>query len=179
MINQMNLTRWIFSDSLFVGLFWVLGSILEAANQKTPASVFLVAFTILIAFLIFFVHFKAFSQFLKKAPNRDISISKYYIINIIIAYFLLVPAFGVLTYLFILAKYGSKIEGTGIALALVAIWFPLWWFIPVGKNRGHILNIESWKSAFNIQDVIPMLLLAEVLVNLAATDRRRSPYYQN
>ena len=132
----MNATRWIFSVSLFVGLFWALGFFLEAVSQKEPSIVFLLAFAILIAFLFCFVLFKMFPQFLKKAPNRDISVSKYYIINIIIAYFLLVPAFGIFTYLFILAKDGSKVEGTGIAVALVAIWFPLWWFIPVGLTLG-------------------------------------------
>ncbi len=132
----MNATRWIFSVSLFVGLFWALGFFLEAVSQKEPSIVFLLAFAILIAFLICFVLFKMFPQFLKKARNKDISVSKYYIINIIIAYFLLVPAFGIFTYLFILAKDGSKVEGTGIAVALVAIWFPLWWFIPVGLTLG-------------------------------------------
>lgn len=144
----MNIARWIFSISLFLGLFWVLGFVLEAATESEPSIIILTILAFITTAIFCLLLFKTFHNFLKKEQVENIPALKYYIISVIASYFLLVPIFGVIAYVFVLLKEGTGAQGAGIAITLLALWFPLWWFVPVGLTVGWFLYKRTYHKNY-------------------------------
>ena len=133
------MTRWIFSISFAIGLFWLLGFILEPIGGKEPSVFVIIIVSLLITAFFSYFLFKFSPNFLKTFPASYISTTKYYILSIISSYFLLIPLCALLAYLLI-AVFGieSSHNESNIFIVLFAIWFPLWWFVPVGLTIGWL-----------------------------------------
>lgn len=135
----MNITRWIFSINLIIGLFWLTGFILEPIIQKEPSMIILSTLSILVSFLVSFFLFRLIPNFLKPFPDSLISNTRYYILSIIASYFLLVPVFALISYLIVVFWGNIHHNESTILIALFSIWMPLWWFVPVGLSFGWII----------------------------------------
>jgi hypothetical protein len=134
----MNLTRWIFSSSFAIGMFWLLGFIIEPITQKEP-SIFMLSFSSLSITIVFsYLLFRLRPGFLKLLPDPKTSSTKYYILSIIFSYFLLVPFSALVSYLLIRFFGDINHSESFIFIGLFSIWFPLWWFVPVGLSIGWI-----------------------------------------
>lgn len=132
----MNITRWLFSINLVIGLFWLIGFILEPIIQKEPSTIILSTLSILVSFLVSLFLFRLIPDFLKPVPDSFISNTKYYILSIIVSYFLLVPIFALMSYLIVVFWGNIHHNESNIFIALFSIWMPLWWFVPVGLSIG-------------------------------------------
>ena len=132
----MNIPRWIFSVNLALGFLWLLGFITESIIKKEPSAFMLLTEGILLAVIISSLIFNKIPNFLKKNKENPISILKYYILNSIYSYFLLIPLFALLTYAaaFFFGDIHNKDFITFIIL--FSLWMPLWWFVPVGLSIG-------------------------------------------
>ena len=142
----MNLTRWIFSLSFAIGMLWLLGFLMEPIGQKEPSIITLSISSLVITIIFSYFLFKLSPNFLKSYPEADISNTKYYILSIVVSYFLLVPFFALVSYLLVRIFGDINHNESGILIGLFAIWFPLWWFIPVGLTIGWIFykrNVEK------------------------------------
>jgi uncharacterized membrane protein (GlpM family) len=134
----MNLTRWIFLLSFAIGMIWILGFLMEPIFQKEPSIVTLSLLSLVITATFSYFLFKFSPNFLKSYPEADISKTKYYILSIVVSYFLLVPVFAFVSYLLVCLFGDINHNESGILIGLVAIWFPFWWFVPVGLTIGWI-----------------------------------------
>ena len=134
----MNITRWIFSLSFAIGIFWLLGFLLEPIVQKEPSIFILSISSLLITIFFSFCLYKLNPYFLKTYPDSYISSTKYYVLSIFVSYFLLVPLFALVSYLLIRIFGDINNHESGIFIGLFSIWFPLWWFVPVGLSIGWI-----------------------------------------
>ena len=130
----MNIIRWLFSINLVIGLFWLIGFILEPIIQKEPSTIILSTLSILVSFLVSLVLFRLIPDFLKPIPDSFISNTKYYILSIIVSYFLLVPIFALMSYLIVVFWGNIHDNESTIFIAALSIWMPLWWFVPVGLS---------------------------------------------
>ncbi|WP_028581250.1 hypothetical protein [Desulfogranum japonicum] len=88
--------------------------------------------------MVSYLLYKLIPGFLKRDDKSEISLLRYYLTGIVIAYFLLVPVCGAAAYLAV--KYLGNINHheASVFIFLMAIWFPLWWFCPVGLSIGWI-----------------------------------------
>ena len=134
----MNITRWIFSLSFAIGMLWLLGFLLEPIGQEEPSIFILSISSLLITIILSFCLFRLNPNFLKTYPESSISSTKFYILSIFISYFLLVPFFALVSYLLVRIFGDINHHESGILIGLFAIWFPLWWFVPVGLTIGWI-----------------------------------------
>ena len=137
-IYIMNLTRWIFSSSFAIGVFWLLGFIVEPIAKKEPSIVALSLSSLLITVIFSYFLFKLSPDFLKAYPESNISSIKYYILSILVSYFLLIPFFALVSYLLVKIFGDINHHESSIFIGLFSIWFPLWWFVPVGLTVGWI-----------------------------------------
>ena len=137
-IDVMNMTRWIFSLSFTIGMFWLLGFLLEPIGQEEPSILTLSVLSVLVGVIFSFCLFKRSPNFLKTYPESYISSTKYYILSMVASYFLLVPLFALVSYLSVRIFGDIDHHESGILIGLFAIWFPLWWFVPVGLTIGWI-----------------------------------------
>ncbi|TSA54053.1 MAG: hypothetical protein D4R45_04600 [Planctomycetaceae bacterium] len=135
----MNLTRWIFSLSFAVGMFWLLGFIIEPIGQKDPSIFNLFILSFLSTIIVSYFLFKHSPNFLKAYPESGISIVKYYILSIFVSYFLLIPFSALLSYLLVKIFGDINHHESILLITLFSIWFPLWWFVPVGLTIGWFL----------------------------------------
>ena len=136
----MNIIRWLFSINLVIGLFWLIGFILEPIIQKEPSTIILSTLSILVSFLVSLVLFRLIPDFLKPVPDSFISNTKYYILSIIVSYFLLVPIFALMSYLIVVFWGNIHDNESTIFIAALSIWMPLWWFVPVGLSIGWTIH---------------------------------------
>ena len=134
----MNMTRWIFSLSFTIGMFWLFGFLLEPIRQEEPSILTVFVLSLLVAVIFSFCLFRFSPNFLKSYPESDISSAKYYILCIIGSYFLLVPFFALVSYLLVKTFGDINHHESGILIGLFAIWFPLWWCVPIGLTIGWI-----------------------------------------
>ena len=134
----MNLSRWIFSLSLAIGMLWLLGFLMEPIGQKEPSIITLSISSLVITIIFSHFLFKLSPNFLKAYRESDISSTKYYILSIFVSSFLLVPFFALVSYLTVKLFGDINHHESGIFIGLFAIWFPLWWFVPVGLTIGWI-----------------------------------------
>jgi len=134
----MNMPRWIFTLNFTLGMFWLLGLLLELIRQEEPLILYISILSLFITIIFSFCLFKLSPNFLKTYPESYISLTKYYILSIIASYFLLVPFFALVAYLFVIIFDNINRHEYGIVIGLLAIWFPLWWFIPVGLTIGWL-----------------------------------------
>ena len=139
----MNIPRWIFSINLALGFLWLLGFITESIIKKEPSVIMLLTEGILLSIVVSSLIFKKIPNFLKKNKENSKSIIKYYILNSIYSYFLLIPIFALSTYAvaFFFGNIHSKDFITFIIL--FSIWMPLWWFVPVGLSIGWYKYIRN------------------------------------
>ncbi len=91
---------------------------------------------VLLSAVISYFLFKNIPNFLEKNKENSTSILKYYVINSIISYFLLIPFFALM--IFIIALLFSSIHNKDFITFIIifSLWMPLWWFIPVGLGLG-------------------------------------------
>jgi hypothetical protein len=132
----MNTTRIVFSISFAVGVFWLLGFLIEPIIQIEPPIVLLSILSSLIAAIIIFIVFKISPDFLvhdKKSPIKPL---KYYLLSFVGSYLILVPLCGVAAFIFIKVFGDITQSDSSIFITLFAIWFPLWWFVPLGLSIG-------------------------------------------
>lgn len=135
----MNLTRWIFSLSLAAGIFWLLGFIVEPVIRREPSSAILLVSSMLTASALSLLLYKLRPDFLKAFSGTAISTKKYYFFSMIASYFLLVPVSAVVSYLLIRIFGRIDHNESLIFIGLFSLWFPLWWFVPVGLSTGWLL----------------------------------------
>ena len=72
-IDVMNMTRWIFSLSFTIGMFWLLGFLLEPIGQEEPSILTLSVLSVLVGVIFSFCLFKRSPNFLKTYPESYIS----------------------------------------------------------------------------------------------------------
>ncbi|MFC1824221.1 hypothetical protein ACFL9T_16035 [Thermodesulfobacteriota bacterium] len=135
----MNFTRWIFSMSFAIGMLWLLGFLMEPIGQKEPSIITLSISSLVITIIVSYSLFKLSPNFLKAYPEANISSTKYYIFSIVASYFLLIPIFALVSYLLVRIFGDINHSESGILIGLFAIWFPLWWFVPVGLSIGWFI----------------------------------------
>lgn len=142
----MNITRWIFSLSFAIGMFWLLGFVLEPIDQEEPSIFVLTILSLLITLLFSLFLFKLIPNFLKTYPGSYISTTKYFLLSIIVSYVLLVPFFALVSYLLVRIFGNTSHHESRIFIGLFSIWFPLWWFVPVGLTIGWIFYRRKCNS---------------------------------
>ena len=135
----MNLARWIFSISIVIGMLWLLGFIMEPIGQKEPSIIVLFIYSLLITTIFSCFLFKLSPRFLRKYPESSVSSTKYYLLSIFVSYFLLIPFFAMVSYFAVKIFGDINHHESGILIGLFAIWFPIWWFVPVGLTIGWFL----------------------------------------
>jgi len=125
-------TRFLFTITLMVGLLWLLGFVIEPFVDREPSIITLAAMSIAISSVISYLLYKYCPNFLKVEVNCKVSVVKYYILSIICSYFLLIPVIGIGTYLQVRIFGDINHNEAQMYIIVMAIWFPLWWFIPTG-----------------------------------------------
>lgn len=135
----MTATRWIFAVTLFMGFFWLAGLILESVTRKEPPAVAILSLSLFMTLLVCFLLFKLIPDFLKSRLASTASIFAYYALGALASYVLLIPVFALLSYLLILFFGNVHHHETTILIASLALWLPLWWFVPAGMSLGWLL----------------------------------------
>lgn len=138
-MSRMNVTRWIFAASLFVGFFWLCGFLLEPVIQKEPSAALLFSLSLFLTLFSCFFLFKMAPDFLKSPPGSDASILRYYLLGAVASYLLLIPISALLSYLLILFFGDIHHHETAILIISFSLWFPLWWFVPAGLSLGWLV----------------------------------------
>ena len=134
----MNWVRSIFSVSFAIGIFWLLGFIAEPILHREPPAWSLSLSSLLITVILMSLVFRRCPNFLKRCPEENVSSTKYYIMGIFVSYFLLIPFCALLSYLLVQLYGNVNHHESGMFIGMFAIWFPLWWFVPVGLLVGWI-----------------------------------------
>jgi len=145
----MNMTRWIFSISFAIGTLWVLGFLLEPISQKEPSILLLSISSLLITIIFSYFLFKLSPNFLKSYPESYRSSITYYILSMVVSYFLLIPVFALVAYFSVRIFGDIHLPESGILIGLFSIWFPLWWFVPVGLTIGWVFYRRKLKEKGN------------------------------
>ena len=132
----MNPRQLIFTISLVIGLFWLLGFILEPILNAEPPIWLGVLLSAVISVIVSYFVFKQFPNFLTKIEGAKVSSLKYYLVSLVASYILLVPLCGAVSYLAVKLFGDISHHEAPVFIILMEIWFPLWWFCPVGLSFG-------------------------------------------
>ena len=132
----------------------MLGFILEPILKSEPPIWLAVLLSAVISIIVSYFVFKKFPDFLKKIEGTKVSSLKYYFVSFVASYILLVPICGTVSYIVVKLFGDISYHEAPVFIILMAIWFPLWWFCPVGLCIGWYFYkrkaIEEKKSIKSI-----------------------------
>ncbi len=142
----MNPARYLFTVSLIIGFFWLLGFAIEGFVEQAPSIWVLIIGSIITSIATSWLIYYHCPKFLIKHEDSEVSLLKYYLISILCSYFLLVPLFAMVAYILVRIFGDIHHHEAGIFIALLAIWFPIWWIIPVGLSIGWLVYERKYLS---------------------------------
>lgn len=136
----MNPARYLFTVSLIVGFFWLLGFAIEPFVDHEPSIWIIMVVSSIISIATSYLIYSSCPKFLKMHEDSEVSLLKCYVISILGSYFLLVPVVGMISYLLVKIFGDINHHEAQVFIVLMAIWFPIWWIIPVGLSIGWMVH---------------------------------------
>ncbi len=139
--------RWCFAIGLFAGNFWLIGVVYDLVFKKDLSFFLLTLSSGSITIIICATAFRWRQDFLKAIADSPISGTRYYLASVVVSYFLLVPVFWALAFLFVWLFGDLSGHDSVIGISLFALWMPLWWSVPAGLGLGwHIYKQKASAS---------------------------------